>query len=76
VYHAPYPDVYRSGLSPDATADRCIDFIEGELFVHLVAPDEVAAIVVEAIQGEAATSFRRTASSSGCARSRRSTASS
>jgi 4-aminobutyrate aminotransferase len=52
VYHAPYPDVYRSGLSPDATADRCIDFIEGELFVHLVAPDEVAAIVVEAIQGE------------------------
>jgi 4-aminobutyrate aminotransferase len=52
VYHAPYPDVYRSGLSPEATADRCIDFIEGELFVHLVAPEEVAAIVVEPIQGE------------------------
>ena len=52
VYHAPYPDVYRSGVSPDATVDRCIDFIEQQLFVHLVSPDEVAAIVVEPIQGE------------------------
>ena len=52
VYHAPYPDVYRSGLSPDATVDRCIDFIEQQLFVHLVSADEVAAIVVEPIQGE------------------------
>jgi len=52
VYHAPYPDTYRSGLSPDTTADRSIDFIENQLFVHLVAPDEVAAIVVEPIQGE------------------------
>jgi 4-aminobutyrate aminotransferase len=51
-YHAPYPDTYRSGLSPDATADRCIDFIEQQLFVHLVSPEEVAAIVVEPIQGE------------------------
>ena len=52
VYHAPYPDTYRSGLSPEATVDRCIDVIEGQLFVHLVSPDEVAAIVVEPIQGE------------------------
>ncbi len=52
VYHAPYPDVYRSGLSPESTVDRCIDFIEAQLFVHLVSPDEVAAIVVEPIQGE------------------------
>ena len=52
VYHAPYPDTYRSGLSPEATVDRCIEFIEGQLFVHLVSPDEVAAIVVEPIQGE------------------------
>jgi len=52
VYHAPYPDTYRSGLSPEATSDRCIDFIEGQLFVHLVSPDEVAALVVEPIQGE------------------------
>ena len=52
VYHAPYPDTYRSGVSAEATVDRCIDFIEGQLFVHLVSPDEVAAIVVEPIQGE------------------------
>ena len=52
VYHAPYPDTYRSGLSAESTVDRCIDFIEGQLFVHLVSPDEVAAIVVEPIQGE------------------------
>src|SRR5207253_2865772 len=30
----------------------CIDFIEQQLFLQLVAPDEVAAIVVEPIQGE------------------------
>jgi 4-aminobutyrate aminotransferase len=52
VYHAPYPDTYRSGLSADATADRCIEFIEQQLFMHLVSPEEVAAIVVEPIQGE------------------------
>jgi 4-aminobutyrate aminotransferase len=52
TYHAPYPDVYRSGMSPDATTAQCIDFIEQQLFVHLVAPDEVAAVMVEPIQGE------------------------
>jgi 4-aminobutyrate aminotransferase len=52
VYHAPYPDTDRSGLSPDATADRCIEFNDQHLFVHLVSPDEVAAIMVEPIQGE------------------------
>jgi len=52
TYHAPYPDVYRSGLSADATAEQSLDFIEQQLFVHLVAPDEVAAVMVEPIQGE------------------------
>jgi 4-aminobutyrate aminotransferase len=52
TYHAPYPDEYRSGLSGDATASQCIGFIEQQLFVHLVAPDEVAAVMVEPIQGE------------------------
>ena len=55
VYHAPY-----RGLLPlPARARRrrrcaaeCLDFIEQQLFVHLVSPDEVAAIVVEPIQGE------------------------
>jgi 4-aminobutyrate aminotransferase len=54
VYHAPYPDRYRCplGSTPDTVADACIDFIEHSLFTNVVSPDEVAAIVVEPIQGE------------------------
>jgi 4-aminobutyrate aminotransferase len=54
VYHAPYADCYRCPVkaTPDACAAECLDFIEHQLFVHLVAPDEVAAVVVEPIQGE------------------------
>ena len=54
VYHAPYPDRYRCplGSSPGTCAEACIDYIEHQLFTHLVSPDEVAAIVVEPIQGE------------------------
>jgi 4-aminobutyrate aminotransferase len=39
-------------LTPDSCAAECLGFIENELLVHLVSPDEVAAIVVEPIQGE------------------------
>jgi 4-aminobutyrate aminotransferase len=54
VYHAPFADCYRCplGLKPESCAAECLDFIEHQLFVHLVSPDEVAAIVVEPIQGE------------------------
>jgi 4-aminobutyrate aminotransferase len=54
VYHAPYPDRYRCpiGSTPESCAAACIDFIEHQLFASLVSPDEVAAIVVEPIQGE------------------------
>lgn len=54
VFHAPYPDCYRCrlGLDPETCAAECLDFIQDELLVHLVAADEVAAIVVEPIQGE------------------------
>jgi 4-aminobutyrate aminotransferase len=54
VFHAPYPDVYRApaGASPAQVAAESIAFIEDRLFVNLVSPDEVAAIVVEPIQGE------------------------
>ena len=37
---------------PRAAPAECLDFIEHQLFVQLVSPDEVAAIVVEPIQGE------------------------
>jgi 4-aminobutyrate aminotransferase len=54
VYHAPYPDLYRCplGSTRETCAAACIDYIEHQLFTHLVSPDEVAAIVVEPIQGE------------------------
>jgi 4-aminobutyrate aminotransferase len=54
VYHAPYADCYRCPLGLDSSncAAECLDFIDHQLFVHLVTPDEVAAIVVEPIQGE------------------------
>jgi 4-aminobutyrate aminotransferase len=54
VYHAPYPDLYRCPLggSKEACAAACVDYIEHQLLAHLVSPDEVAAIVVEPIQGE------------------------
>jgi 4-aminobutyrate aminotransferase len=52
VYHAPYPDTYRFNGSVDACAEASISFIRDQILVHLTAPDEVAAIVVEPIQGE------------------------
>jgi 4-aminobutyrate aminotransferase len=54
TFHAPYADCYRCpvGLRPESCAAECLGFIENSLFVHLVSPDEVAAIVVEPIQGE------------------------
>ena len=52
VFHAPYPDPYRYAGSLDACAAEAIRFIEQQLFVHLVSPDEVAAVIVEPIQGE------------------------
>ena len=54
VYHAPYPNTYRCppGMTPDAWTAYCLDYIDHELFGQLVAPDEVAAIVIEPIQGE------------------------
>ncbi len=53
-YHAPYADCYRCplNLKPESCAAECVDFIEQQLFVHLVSPDEVAAVLVEPIQGE------------------------
>ena len=54
VYHAPFADCYRCpvGASPDSCAAECVNWIEEQLFMHLVSPDEVAALVVEPIQGE------------------------
>jgi 4-aminobutyrate aminotransferase len=52
VYHAPYPDRYRFNGSADACAEASLSFIRDQILVNLTAPDEVAAVVVEPIQGE------------------------
>jgi len=54
VYHAPFANCYRCPVSatPETCAAECLRFIEEQLFVHVVPPEEVAAIMVEPIQGE------------------------
>jgi 4-aminobutyrate aminotransferase len=54
VTHVRYPDVYRSGSaqSADDFALSCARFIEEKLFKTILAPEEVAAIFVEPVQGE------------------------
>ena len=51
VHHVPYPYCYRSGLSSEAATERSLDAIE-QLFRTTVPAEEVAAIIVEPIQGE------------------------
>src|SRR5512134_1467161 len=52
VYHALYPDTYRFDGTPDACAAASLSFITDQIFPHLISPEEVAAVVVEPIQGE------------------------
>jgi 4-aminobutyrate aminotransferase len=52
VFHAPYPDTYRFNGSADACAEASLSFIRDQILVHLASPDEIAAVVVEPIQGE------------------------
>ena len=54
VFHAPYATCYRCpvGLKPESCEAECLRFVEEQLLVHLVSPDEVAAVMVEPIQGE------------------------
>ena len=56
VTHVRFPDVYRGCIGgpqdADAFALGCARYIEDKLFRTVLAPEEVAAIFVEAIQGE------------------------
>ena len=56
VTHVRYPDVYRGclggGQEAEGFALGCARFIEEKLFKTTLPPEEVAAIFVEAIQGE------------------------
>ena len=54
TYHTPYANCYRCpvGKQPETCQAECLDYLEEQIFVHLISPDEVAAVVVEPIQGE------------------------
>ena|SRR5579863_7768530 len=54
VFHAQFPDPYRcpAGITPEDHAVNCVRAIEEELFRTTLAAEEVAAIVVEPVQGE------------------------
>ncbi len=53
VYHVPYPNCYRSPhANPAGCGAESIEFIEERLFKTILPPEEVAAILVEPIQGE------------------------
>jgi 4-aminobutyrate aminotransferase len=54
VFHAPYANPYRPvvGEPGEGSADTAIAYLEDQILTHLVSPEEVAAIVVEPVQGE------------------------
>jgi 4-aminobutyrate aminotransferase len=52
VTHVPYPNPYRPQLAGDDQGRAVLEYIEQVLFRHNVPAHEVAAILVEPIQGE------------------------
>lgn len=54
VHHIPYANCYRCpyGKDPSTCAVECVKVLEEQLFKTILPADEVAAIVVEPIQGE------------------------
>ncbi len=54
VVHSPYPNPYRCAVGHRVGECQCdpVEFIEKKLFKTSVPPEEVAAIIVEPIQGE------------------------
>src|SRR5579864_9163468 len=51
VYRAPFPYPYRMNMTPQEASEYCIAELE-RMFVGEVAADQVAAIVIEPVQGE------------------------
>jgi 4-aminobutyrate aminotransferase len=54
TFHAFYANPYRPpmGVEPERATEVCLDYIEETLFHTIAAPRDVAAIIVEPIQGE------------------------
>jgi 4-aminobutyrate aminotransferase/(S)-3-amino-2-methylpropionate transaminase len=51
VYRAPFPYAYRMNMTPQEASQSCIQELE-RMFVGDVAPEQVAAVVIEPVQGE------------------------
>ena len=52
VTHIPYPNSYRPLFAGDDQGAAVLDFLENVLFRSNVPPDEVAAVLIEPMQGE------------------------
>ena len=51
VFRTPFPYLYRMSMSPQDASAFCIQELERK-FIGEVAPDQVAAVVIEPVQGE------------------------
>lgn len=53
IYHARYPNTYRlpAGVQPEDLVEHCLESLERVIEVQ-VAPDKVAAVIIEPLQGE------------------------
>lgn len=54
IYHMPFPDTYRNPLGgvPEDAGRNCLDYLK-YAFENYLPPDEVAAVIIEPIQGDA-----------------------
>jgi len=54
IYHMPFPDTYRNSLggAPEDAGKNCLDYLK-YAFRNYLPPDEVAAVIIEPIQGDA-----------------------
>jgi 4-aminobutyrate aminotransferase len=54
TFHAFYPNSYRPplGVAPERTTEACLEYIEKTLLTTVAPASDVAAIVIEPIQGE------------------------
>ena len=51
VFVSPFPHAYRWGVDTDTAVDRCLDELR-LMFKHVVSPTNIAAFLVEPVQGE------------------------
>jgi 4-aminobutyrate aminotransferase len=54
VEHIPFPYAYRCGYghTPETCGSEILELLEQQMFKRLFAPEEIAAIIIEPIQGE------------------------